>query len=367
MFTEKHFLDSISGEELDNYLERGWYRMGSGIFTTHFLFFDENLFSAIWLRLRLKDLISRKSVQKIVRKNRARFRTVIKSGVIDEEKEALFQKYRTTFKGRLSDSLKDSLQDGQDGSVFQTFEVCIYDCEELIAFSFFDLGTKSLASIKGVYHPEYSQFSLGIYTMIEEMRFGSELGFVYYYPGYIVPGSNRFDYKMRLGKPESLEFFDLKVREWVSMTHFDSQKIPVIVLSSKLNMIGRALINAGVSVQMLFYPAYEATSHYRENERFLESPLFLTLFNNVFIRPRFIIYYDLWKDKFVFTHCLPIEDLGLYFEYTMQFDTNGAKHFLDFILKKTQIVETEDPKVLVEVALEIGKLIKPPGVTTILK
>jgi hypothetical protein len=132
-------------------------------------------------------------------------------------------------------------------------------------------------------------------------------------------------------------------------------------------MIGRALFKAGVSVQMLFYPAYEATNHYRENERFLESPLFLTLFNNVFIRPRFIIYYDLWKDKFVFTHCLPIEDLGLYFEYTMQFDTNGAKHFLDFILKKTQIVETDDPKVLVEVALEIGKLIKPPGITTILK
>lgn len=367
MFTEKHFPTSISGEELDSYLERAWYRMGTGIFTTHFLFFEDSLFSAIWLRLPLKALTLRKSVQKILRSNRARFRTVIHPAKIDDEKEALFQQYRSVFKGRLSDSLRECLLDGKDGCIFDTYETCIYEGEKLVAFSFFDLGKRSLASIKGVYDPAYSAFSLGIHTMIEEMLFGHELGFDYYYPGYVVPGFNRFDYKLRLGRPDVLQFFDLKQARWLPMKAFNGHHIPVILLSDKLNLIGKELYKLGISADLLFYPAYEATNHYYENERFLESPLFLTLYNNVFPRPRFIVYYDLRKDKFVFTHCMPIEDLGLYFEYTMQFDTKEAHHFLDFILKKTQIVETEDPSLVVQLAVEIGKLIKPVGVPDILK
>jgi arginine-tRNA-protein transferase len=367
MFTEKHFPDSIAGEELDSYLERAWYRMGTGIFTTHFLFFDDSLYSAIWLRQPLGALVLRKSVQKILRQNRARFRTVIHPGRIDDEKEAVFQKYRKVFKGRMSETLRESLLDGKENCIFDTYEVCIYEGEKLVAFSFFDLGKLSLASIKGVYDPNYSQYSLGIYTMIEEMLFGQELGFEFYYPGYVVPGFNRFDYKLRLGRPEQLQFFDLKQQQWLAMTEFNDRHIPVILLSNKLTKVGQALFDLGICAQMLFYPAYEAINHYYENERFLESPLFLTLYNNVFPRPRFIVYYDLWKDKYVFTHCMPVEDLGLYFEYTMQFDTKEAHHFLDFILKKTQIVETEDPNLVVQLAIEIGKLIKPTGTPGILK
>ena len=44
MFTEKHVPDSITGEELDDYLDRGWYRMGQSIFTCHFLFFNDSLY-----------------------------------------------------------------------------------------------------------------------------------------------------------------------------------------------------------------------------------------------------------------------------------------------------------------------------------
>ena len=367
MFTKKHFPDSISAEELDDYLERGWYRMGLGIFTCHFLFFDDNLFSSIWLRLPLHDLLFRKSLQKILRQNRNRFRTVIKKAQIDDEKEALFQRYKNNFKGRLSENLKDSVQDGQDASIFDTFEVAIYDGDKLIAFSFFDLGRTSLASIKGVYDPNYSQFSLGIYTMLEEIQFGVELGFEYYYPGYMVPGYNRFDYKLRIGTEDALQFFDLKSHEWRPLSNFGKHNIPVVVLSEKLNQVGHVLSMVGLASQMLFYPAYEANFYYFENERFLESPLFLTLYNNVFPRPRFIVYYDLWKDVYVFTHCMPVEDLGLYFEYTMQFDTQEAKHFLDFILKKTLIIETNDLKKLVRPIIEIGRLIKPPGVQEVLK
>ncbi len=367
MFNQKHFPTAINGGELDDYLAKGWYRMGLSVFTCHFLFFGESLFSPIWLRLPLEGYFFRSSLQKNLRQNRQRFRTVIKHGVIDDEKEALFQKYKQHFKGMLSATVRDSLLDGQLQDIFDSFEVSVYDGDRLVAFSFFDLGDNSLASIKGVYDHDYAEHSLGIYTMLEEIQFGKDLGFQFYYPGYMVPGYPRFDYKLRIGRREDVQFFDLRTQSWTPMTDFTSKNVPVGVLSSKLNQMGQALVKAGINAQMLFYPAYEANVFQFENEHMLESPLFLTLFNNIFPRPRFIIYYDLRKDKYIFTHCMPFEDLGLYFEYTMRFDTQEAQHFLDFILEKTQIIQATQVDTVVKLALEISKLIKRPWTTGILK
>lgn len=341
--------------------------MGLSVFTCHFLFFEESLYSPIWLRLPLEGYQFRGSARKNLQQNRLRFRTVVKHGLMDEEKEELYQRYKLSFKGMLSATLRDSLLDGQYHNIFDTFEVCVYDDRKLVAFSFFDLGDTSLASIKGVYDPEYAAHSLGIYTMLEEIQFGKDLGFQFYYPGYMVPGYPRFDYKLRMGNKQQVQFFDLRSQAWMQLEHFAGEHVPVGVLSSKLNQMGQALVREGLSAQMLYYPAYEANAFQFENERFLESPLFVSLFTNVFPRPRFIIYYDIWKGKYVFTHCLPIEDLGLYFEYTMQFDTHDAKHFLDFILKKSLIIEATQVGTVVKLALGIAKLIKPPGGPIILK
>ena len=52
MLVELHNpIDSLNGEELDKYLERGWFRMGQTIFTTNFLKFNGLIYSVIWLRI----------------------------------------------------------------------------------------------------------------------------------------------------------------------------------------------------------------------------------------------------------------------------------------------------------------------------
>ena len=64
---------------------------------------------------------------------------------------------------------------------------------------------------------------------------------------------------------------------------------------------------------------------------------------------------------------MPLEDLGLYFEYTMKFDTKESRHCLYYILEKTLIVQATQVDTVVKLAIEISKLIKPPGVQGILK
>ncbi|MEY3368432.1 MAG: hypothetical protein RI973_1587 [Bacteroidota bacterium] len=359
MFTEKQFCEQMRGETLDGYLERGWYRMGQAVFTCHFLFFDDNLYSPVWVRLPLRNYRFRKSLRRLQEKVLREFTVSFRPAVIDEEKEALFQVYRDNFNGRLSPTLKVSLQDNEDINVFDTWELTVHKDGKLVAYSFFDLGKQCLASIKGVFDPEFSSYSLGLFTMLQEIQFGLDHGYEYFYPGYVVPGYSRFDYKLRIGSPEEVEFYELKSGDWLAYTNFSEGLLPIKMLTQKLFAAAKALQSQKIASQMLFYPAYEAGIFGYTDERFLESPLFLHLFSNVFPRPRFIIYYDIWKEAYVFTHCMPLEDLGFYFEYSMQFDTQEARHFLDFILEKTKIVESPDPEVLVSYALQIASYVKP--------
>ncbi len=360
MFTEKHFLNSINGEELDAYLENGWYRLGQVVFTCHFIFFEEKLYSPIWIRLPLHDYRFRKSLRKIKQKVEGSFKVMVKPAKITPAKERLYQKYRNNFNGIIAPTLVNGLQDEHQVNIFNSLNVEVYHGRKLIAFSFFDVGENSLAGINGIYDPAYSNYSLGLYTMLREIQYGQEEGFRFYYPGYIVPGYERFDYKLRIGKRDEVEFYSLRAGSWMKFSNFENSFVPVEMLSKKLTEVGWELSKNDISCQLLFYPAYDAKVFGYEGERFLESPLFLNVFNDIFPRPRFIVFYDIRKEKFVFCHCMPLEDLGFYFEHSMQFDNKEAKHFLDLIMKKSRIVESKNCDEIVELACSVFSLIKKP-------
>ena len=65
MFTEIHFPIEILPKELDNYLARGWFRMGQMIFTCHVLCFKDQVYSTVWIRLELDSYYFEKKHAKI--------------------------------------------------------------------------------------------------------------------------------------------------------------------------------------------------------------------------------------------------------------------------------------------------------------
>jgi leucyl-tRNA---protein transferase len=112
MLAELHYPSIfLHGEDLDEYLAKGWFRMGQSIFTTNFLKFNGLTYSAIWLRIDLLTFEPTKFQQKLCKLN-AKFRVEIKPLVeITNEHIALFTKYKTHITFDAAPSLTHLLYD----------------------------------------------------------------------------------------------------------------------------------------------------------------------------------------------------------------------------------------------------------------
>ncbi len=270
------YLEQIRGELLDHFLSKGWYRMGPSIFTSHFILYDNQLYSTIWLRTILKDYALSKSLRKIKKKNNKAFTHVIEPFQQSREIDDLYQVYKKVFKGPLPDTLADYMTHSLESGVYDTRLVKVYHEDKLVACSIFDVGTQSIGSIFGFYHLEYTNYSLGLYTMLIEIDFCQSHAMDYYYMGYFVPGNPRFDYKLRLGHQEYLE---LKSDSWLAMDKFSYDHTPLAIAHNKLLALQEKTKDSTASV--LYKNAF-IDAHIIEYfpMDYVEAPLLL-LFNNL--------------------------------------------------------------------------------------
>lgn len=246
--------------------------MGLSIFTTHFLFFDDQLYNAVWLRLPLTDYKFRKSLRKIKNKVENNFRVSIDKASFSDEKEQLFEAYKLQFKGNLHSSLRTYMLDDEFHNVYNTYQCCVYDGEKLIAFSFFDIGLKSTASILAAYDHNYSSFSLGMYTMLAEIEYSQKIEAKYYYPGYFVPKFDRFDYKCRIGNTQFYNYFS---KSWDETELFDDSRNLAEQLKLKVEKMFLALYELDINVFVINYKNYELGDFYPEIGQIYNHPLFL--------------------------------------------------------------------------------------------
>ena len=308
-YAEKNTPFTLSPESLDWHLAKGWYRMGSTIFTTHFLFFKNRPYSALWIRLNLREFAFSKSQRKLLRKNRQLFDVRVATRVIDEEHEELYDRYAEDFDGRLSPSIADSLEDYDGEVVFNTWETSVRDRVggKLVASSYFDLGNNSAASILGIFDPKLKSFSLGYYTMLLEIQHCLDLGLEYYYPGYVVPDYHRFDYKLRLGPAE---YFDLRTDAWLPYQAINPQREgPVEAQVHGLTEFVYDYNFLGHDTRLKVYPLFEAG------------------------------LYDIWNDDyFPYPYLVPVSDLANKEILVVAFD---PKERLYFVMECRHMIQTQ--------------------------
>jgi leucyl-tRNA---protein transferase len=307
MFAQVHTPDQLTPRDLDSYLERGWFRMGQTIFTTNFLHARNEMYSTIWLRILLNEYGAESTQLKLCKRNSA-FRTLIGPATLTPEKEALYSIYKESVPFQASKSLDHLLFFGrkEEGSIYATYEVTVYDGDQLIACGFFDLGENSAQGIASFYDPAYKKYSLGKYLIYSKIQYCKDLKLCYFYPGYFVPGNSHFDYKLAICKPV-LQFFSITSQTWLPIKGFSDDNIPFKVMQSKLVNIQIALAKAGIECSVKKYEFFDVDlmPELRDNGLF-DFPVFLFFGNDADDSIDSILVFDVRDGLYHLFACIPV-------------------------------------------------------------
>lgn len=207
---------TISGGELDRRLSDGWFRMHQEIFTTSHLFAQDDIYRVHWLRYELSQLRPRNSHRRL-RKLNATYRVVLEDfWEVTAEHEALFATYRSSIDFDGAESIAHALFGDEPlaQNIYATKVISIYDGDRLIAGGYFDLGEEAGASILHFFDPTFRRTSLGRYMMLLTLDFLRENGCNYYYPGYVVSGKPKMNYKLFLGK-DVAQYYEPATGMWL--------------------------------------------------------------------------------------------------------------------------------------------------------
>ncbi|MBK9932742.1 MAG: hypothetical protein IPP61_14645 [Cytophagaceae bacterium] len=271
-----HILDSISPLALDQYLEKGWFRLGQNMFTTNFLTFDQKQFSALWLRVKLREFELSPTQQKII-KNCKNFEVRFSEFVLTSELENLYYNYRNSVSFTAVSSLQTLLLDQQLFNIFQSMQIQVFDKGKLIAAGVFDMGEKTAQGIVSFYNPEYKKYSLGKFLLLQKVLFLKSKNYDFFYPGYFAPGFKSFDYKLDIA-PSASEYLDLENGKWTSLMDFNPVSLPLRKIEKKLKLLSIELGLLGVQHDLLKYDFFDLnmTREYKEY-KLLDTPRILLL------------------------------------------------------------------------------------------
>jgi len=327
MLAQIEYPEILKPQELDTYLANGWFRMRQTIFTTNFLQFDSLFYSAIWLRVALADYVPDKKHLTLKKLNKA-FTTEIKqcpAGEISVAHESLYCQYRQSVSFDVSPSLQELLLGHDSVNRFNTYEVNIFDGDALIAAGFFDLGAIAAAGISCIYHPAYKKYSLGKYLMYLKIEFCRKKLLQYFYPGYVVPGCQPFDYKLEVGK-NTLEYLQLSSKQWVLYTSKEKLANPLQQMVEQLTILQQHLTANNIPNQFLQYRFFEANLHpYYYGYDLFDFPVFLNCFPLDKTSIYLLIVFDVRTACYHLLECSTVVNIGFQLDGSTVFDADLLK------------------------------------------
>ena len=212
-----HSQPSIKNELLDKYLENGWYRYGAEIFTTDTTSNDLDWVRVYWVRYRVNQIQLRKSSEQLLKKAHS-LSFSIQPFSLTEEMELLHDVYFNHIDFITNYTIKELLVD-TTCQVYDTYKIEVRSDNKLIGLGIFDQGKNTIAGIKNIYHPNYKSFSMGKLLILKKFEYCKTNNIEWYYPGYIAPGNNKFDYKLFLDK-KATEVLSWEKKKWITYQEF---------------------------------------------------------------------------------------------------------------------------------------------------
>lgn len=244
-------VDKIAADQFDRRMAQGWFRSGPALYRCNMLCLNNAVWGLVQIRLPLCHWVRSRNQRRVLNKNRQRFRCEFGPAQIDQQREQLYEAMKPRFQGAISTELFP-LVFGASDDIFDTRECRVYDGEQLIAVSYFDVGRQSIVSQIGLYDPTYGRFSLGLYTMLEEIEYGHQCGASYFYPGYIIPGLAAFEYKLQLGDVEYLA----ANQDWCPLLSPPGPVPGACYIMLRVQHLEQALNAAGINFERWSYPGF---------------------------------------------------------------------------------------------------------------
>ncbi|MEO6334847.1 MAG: GNAT family N-acetyltransferase [Pyrinomonadaceae bacterium] len=205
-FINEEFLaDRVTPPQLDRLLADGWRHFGNHFFRYSLGVYESDIRRVIPLRVQLARYSPTKSQRRVLRQNED-VSTVIRPLEIADEAAALFEKHKQRFKAGIPDSIDDFISRSSDLMPCEALQIDVRIGDRLIASSYFDIGERAVSAIYGIFDPEFSSRSLGIFTMLKEIDFAVENKKEFYYQGYSYEGESFYDYKKRFRGTEGYDW-----------------------------------------------------------------------------------------------------------------------------------------------------------------
>ncbi|MDC7220296.1 MAG: GNAT family N-acetyltransferase [Spirochaetales bacterium] len=201
--------ERCGGRDFDFLLARGWYPMRQTIFTTSHLFGleDQPARRVHWLRYPVEKIAEKASHRRILRKNE-QFETVLFDPFVhSEELDQLYSVYYDSIEFDGYPSVSRATYDREEGNIYDTKAWVVRDEGRAVACGIFHVGQLSLASILHFFDPEYGRYSPGKYLILKTLEYARARGMNWYYPGYIIEGDHKMDYKLFLGR-DTVQYYD---------------------------------------------------------------------------------------------------------------------------------------------------------------
>lgn len=333
-----YYPEKIAPERYDMFLASGWFRSMYMLYKNDLICLDEDLMSVVNIRLRLDDFEMKSRQSKRFRKVESQFRVMVRPAEITPEKQELYALNKSRFKGYINEDIGPLVQTTELMGIC-SMETSVYDGERLIACSFFDLGKNAIASLMGLFHPEYASFSLGIFTMLKEIEYAKQQGFKFYYPGYVLHGTDSFDYKLSLGRYDFMN----AAGHWLDLAHFSPMEMPAVKIKLMMHALEEALFFQGVRCKLKLYPFFSMAYNSNVVDKLLGHPMLYTLPGST----RTAVFFATWDPKsgnyqIGKSEYMPAYDYLVSAEQSSEYK-NSPVYLRDVFGKVILLFESEDP------------------------
>lgn len=174
---------------------RGWRRFGSMFFRP----VCRDCEACESVKIDVDAYAFSRSARRILKKA-GKFRTLIQRPTLTSAHLELFQRYHDHMKEKRdwqtqTITAKNYYLSFVNGHGDFGYEVLYFDDEKLIAVDLVDLLPDGISSIYFYYDPDYASYSLGHYSLYQQIQYAKKRGLPWIYLGYYVQGCQSLRYK----------------------------------------------------------------------------------------------------------------------------------------------------------------------------